>query len=156
MFLLFLIVQHPKICEFPSNEFYDGQLVTDRSVLQQFCSLEEFWPRDPNRPIVFCDVIEGKEEDNSSHDKVHQDSKSNRPEAVKIVSNKLSNKEQCVMYLQVEIIIAMIKAKRSRKKYPNIAILTPYKAQKKLMEDLVKEQKLEVTVSTINESQGEN
>ena len=52
---------------------------------QRFCSLEQFWPNGPNCPIAFCDV-EGKEEDGSSHDKVHQDSKSNQTEAEKIVS----------------------------------------------------------------------
>ena len=61
----------------------------------------------------------------------------------------------CYVPIQVEIVIAMVKAKRNRKKYPSIAILTPYKAQKKLMEDLVKEKKLDVTVCTINESQGD-
>ena len=45
-------------------------------------------------------------------------------------------------------------AKRSNKKEPKIAVLTPYKAQKELVEDLVSEKKLEVTVNTINESQG--
>jgi len=47
--------------------------------------LEGFWPNGKNCPIAFCDV-EGKEEDGSSHDKVHQDSKSNQTEAEKIVS----------------------------------------------------------------------
>jgi len=56
----------------------------------------------------------------------------------------------------VEIIIALkAKAKQSIKKDPHIAVLTPYKAQKKLMEDIVKEKKLNVTVCTINESQGD-
>ena len=45
-------------------------------------------------------------------------------------------------------------AKRSNKKEPNITVLTPFKAQKELMKDLVAEMKLKVTVSTINESQG--
>ena len=39
---------------------------------------------------------------------------------------------------------------------PEIAVLTPYKSQKKLLEGLVKEKKLKVTVSTINESQGDH
>ena len=58
------------------------------------------------------------------------------------------------IYLQVDIIGALRKAKRSKKKEPKIAVLTPYKAQKRHVEDLVKEKKLKVTVSTINESQG--
>jgi len=50
----------------------------------KFCSLEGFWPNGSDFPIAFYHV-EGKEEDGSSHDKVHQDSKSNRIEAEKIV-----------------------------------------------------------------------
>ena len=56
--------------------------------------------------------------------------------------------------IQVDIIVALRMAKRSDKKEPQIAVLTPYKAQKELVEDLVSEKKLCVTVSTINESQG--
>ena len=59
--------------------------MTDPSVSQRFCSLEGFWPSGPDCPIVFCNV-EGNEEDGSSHEKVHQDSKSNIKEAEKIVS----------------------------------------------------------------------
>ena len=47
------------------------------------------------------------------------------------------------------------RAELSIRKHPNIAVLTPYKAQKKLLEDLVTEKKLSVTVCTINESQGD-
>ena len=58
---------------------------------------------------------------------------------------------------QAEIIVKLKqKAKQSIKKDPGIAVLTPYKAQKKLMEDIVKERKLNVTVCTINESQGDD
>ena len=59
-----------------------------------------------------------------------------------------------MVWLQVEIIIALRMAKRSNKKEPKIAVLTPYKAQKRLMEDLALERGLKVTVNTINESQG--
>ena len=56
--------------------------------------------------------------------------------------------------LQVDVILALRMAKRSNKKEPKIAVLTPYRAQKELVEELVSEKKLKVTVSTINESQG--
>ena len=56
--------------------------------------------------------------------------------------------------LQMKIIEALKTAKRNKQKEPKIAVLTPYKAQKLLVEDLVKEKKLDVIVSTINESQG--
>jgi len=58
--------------------------------------------------------------------------------------------------LQAEIIAALQKTKRNIEKEPDIAVLTPYKAQKKLMENIVKEKKLNVTVCTINESQGDH
>ena len=54
----------------------------------------------------------------------------------------------------MDIIGALRKAKRSKKKEPKIAVLSPYKAQKRHVEDLVKEKKLKVSVCTINESQG--
>ena len=58
--------------------------------------------------------------------------------------------------LQMDIIEALRTAKQSKKKefQPKIAVLTPYKAQKRLVEELVEKKKLEVIVSTINESQG--
>ena len=85
-------IQHHAICQFPSEEFYYEELVTDPSVSQRFCSLKRFWPNGPNYPIAFCDV-EGKEEDGSSQHKVHQESKSNRTEADKIVSCT------CILYV---------------------------------------------------------
>jgi len=52
--------------------------------------------------------------------------------------------------------MALNNAKRSKKQEPDIAVLTPYKAQKKLMEDIIKEKKLKATIRTINESQGDH
>ena len=56
--------------------------------------------------------------------------------------------------MQIEIIAALRKAKPRTKKKPKIAVLTPYKAQKRLVEEIVLEKELAVAVSTINESQG--
>ena len=47
-------------------------------------------------------------------------------------------------------------AEWSNKTEPSIAVLTPYKAQKELVEKLASEKKLMVTVSTNNETQGYN
>ena len=47
-------------------------------------------------------------------------------------------------------------AKRSNKKEPSIAVLTPCKAEKELVEKLASEKKPMVTVSTNNEIQGYN
>ena len=68
------------ICEFPSDEFYDGRLEADPSVLQHFCALEGFWPGSPQCPIAFCDIV-GKEE-GTDQESIH-----NRIEAFKIVIN---------------------------------------------------------------------
>ena len=60
--------------------------------------------------------------------------------------------------VQVEIITALnplLKDKLNDKNEPlKIAVLTPYKAQKALVQKVVNEKKLNVEVSTINESQG--
>ena len=54
----------------------------------------------------------------------------------------------------MDIIEALRMAKKSNEKEPKIAVLTPYRAQKSLVEEKILEKKLEVVVSTINESQG--
>ena len=54
--------------------------------------------------------------------------------------------------LQVDIIIALKMAKCITKKEPRVTVLAPYKAQKELVEYLVK--KLNIAVVTLNESQG--
>ena len=49
----------------------------------------------------------------------------------------------------------MIKDKLDHKMKPlKIAVLTPYKAQKALVKQVVDERKLNVGINTINESQG--
>jgi len=81
---MLFIVQYDEICEFPSKEFYEGEVKTDPSVKEKFFPIDNFWPSGPHCPIVFCDV-EGKEGEGNSNHKVHQESKSNKIEAVKIV-----------------------------------------------------------------------
>ncbi|XP_065917898.1 3'-5' exoribonuclease HELZ2-like isoform X3 [Dysidea avara] len=140
---------HEVICEFPSEEFYDGELRTDRSVAEQFCPIDGFWPNGPECPVVFCDV-EGKEKEGSSDHKVHQESKSNKIEAEKIVEIIVALKQ------------AILQSIKKKNKDLKIAVLTPYKAQKYLVQDLLKKErnllkdleKKMVTVGTINESQG--
>ena len=61
-------------------------------------------------------------------------------------------------HLQADIITALnslIKNKLNHKKEPlKVAVLTPYKAQKELVKKVMNEKKLNVDISTINESQG--
>ena len=112
----------------------------------------------PQCPIAFCDIV-GKEGEASSHHKAHQESKCNRIEADKIVINRLYVYGYIASYyqyffMQVDIIVALRKTKRSNNNKIKIAVLTPYKAQKEVVKELVEKKKLDVTVSTINESQG--
>ena len=87
------LLQHPAICEFPSKEFYEGNLETDSSVKRRHVpwNLANFWPRYRGKewPIVFCQV-EGKEENghigSRGNSKVDSQSKFNVTEAKKIVS----------------------------------------------------------------------
>ena len=84
-------IQHKKICEFPSNEFYDGELETDESVSYRRDPEVRlrFWPCGPSKPFVFVHV-EGKESESHTGRKgkarVGLESKYNEQEARKIVS----------------------------------------------------------------------
>ena len=90
--IIYLCIQHEEICRFPSDHFYEGQLNTDISVKRRNnreCQLDNFWPRGPNCPILFCDIVgsEGERETTSREGrKVAIGSKSNRKDALKTVS----------------------------------------------------------------------
>ncbi|XP_071943708.1 3'-5' exoribonuclease HELZ2-like [Antedon mediterranea] len=78
---------HQKICEFPSNAFYEKKLVTDDSVKNRKIKNWEtnFWPAGSSCPTVFCHVY-GKEETltvNSSEG--GEQSKSNPQEVYHVV-----------------------------------------------------------------------
>ena len=88
-------LQHERICEFPSNHFYDDKLQADKSVKQRPTepALQGFWPRGVKWPIVFCDVV-GEEGERSSvagdghrQGKTDPHSKCNHKEAEKAVSH---------------------------------------------------------------------
>ena len=74
------LFQHEEICKFPSKHFYDGRLETHLSVKRRICpeTKLKFWPRGPQMPIMFCNIV-GKEVQVGS-------SKSNPEEAEKAVS----------------------------------------------------------------------
>ena len=85
MYVSFMFIQHPKICEIPSKMFYDNELKTDYT---PDCVIENFWPKGPNFPLAFCDVV-GKEGGAvSGNKKSSLFSKSNTVEADKVVSLK--------------------------------------------------------------------
>ncbi len=92
VFVSLLPIQHPGICEGPSQIFYDGDLCTDESVegRSPLGTLNNFFGRQGRYPIRFYDVI-GNEDSGLRDQQVHKasvdaHSKFNAKEATKIVS----------------------------------------------------------------------
>ena len=81
------IIQHTKICEIPSKMFYDGELKTSYNFSPD-CVIENFWPKGPNCPLAFCDIIGQEGGAVSGNKKSSLFSKSNAAEADKVVSLK--------------------------------------------------------------------
>ena len=86
-----LSMQHPAICEFPSEEFYEGKLKTDRQVAKKLkekvASLHHFWPQE-GKPFAFCDVVGIEKEVHTGQKgkaRVGLESKYNEEEGKKIV-----------------------------------------------------------------------
>ena len=93
MSLLCSYLQLPCLCEFPSDEFYDGRLKTSHTVLRRYerklQRLDNFWPRGTMKPFAFCNVVGSEDEHRTSQDTaapVGVESKKNNREAKKIVS----------------------------------------------------------------------
>lgn len=78
--------QHPAISEFPSQEFYNGQLETRLSPLWTGSPLP-FWPLLRNEPVphLFVDVRGQEEMLTVTTDEGNEKSKSNKQEARKVV-----------------------------------------------------------------------
>jgi superfamily I DNA and/or RNA helicase len=94
---------HPKICEFPSKEFYDGKLLTDKSLggINPRCLN---WPN-KNIPIMFINV------------------KSNEMD----VNNSKINKKQ--MDVTVDVLKKILRSYPPE----DVGIISPYKSQVKLI-----------------------
>ncbi|XP_048877851.1 helicase with zinc finger domain 2 [Brienomyrus brachyistius] len=120
------------ICEFPSNEFYNGQLVTGIDRKPSMLMIK-------SRPTaILFGHVEGKEERLIvSTEQGNENSKANSEEADHSVR------------------IASLLIKHSGIQPENIAILTPYNAQvAKINEALCRRNITNVTVTTIVKSQG--
>jgi len=93
-------LQHKAICDFPSKQFYDGQLRCanncHRYQLENSDLPANVWPGGLQNPIVFCDVIDGSETTQPvMTDDASEGSKSNVTEAKYAVSmNRKSEKFQ--------------------------------------------------------------
>jgi superfamily I DNA and/or RNA helicase/exoribonuclease R len=135
---------HTKLCQFPSTQFYDGNLRTAPQVhtaYSRFCSrypqLRVFWPR-PNVPTVFYNVQNGQESYVPSVDKARLESKCNKAEAARVIR------------------IAQNLVSRYNIKTSDIAVLTPYNAQKTDIADRIEEMPAlsGIKVRSITDSQG--
>ena len=88
----FLCTQHRELCKLPSKLFYKDELETDESVNQRREPEAhlKFWPQGKDKPFVFVNIEgeEGREHTGRrGKAKVGLESKFNKDEAKKIVSN---------------------------------------------------------------------
>ncbi|XP_065891374.1 3'-5' exoribonuclease HELZ2-like isoform X2 [Dysidea avara] len=126
---------HPSICEFPSNQFYNGELQAADEVLKRQWGKQlpsKLWPRPKHQRCVFIHV-EGSEEISGIDAKgSYEESKYNEKEA-KVV-------KYVVEHLQ-----------RSNISPDEIMVLTPYRAHKDHIKELLPNK---VEVNTVHGSQG--
>jgi len=116
---------HPFIFDFPSRFFYDGKLKTGIDPKNRPLPKGFSWPN--SKPVAFVPCA-GKE-------KIFSGAKSNREEAD-------------LVFKIVKIFIG------SKVRSEEIGVITPYKAQRKVIEDLLKSQNILVEVNTVDGFQG--
>nr|XP_046237174.1 helicase with zinc finger domain 2-like isoform X2 [Scatophagus argus]XP_046237183.1 helicase with zinc finger domain 2-like isoform X2 [Scatophagus argus] len=123
---------HENICEFPSNEYYEGKLQTGVKQPNSVLRVE-----DRTMPVVFGD-IEGKTISLVvTTAKGNEKSKANKEERSKVID------------------IAQKLVQNAKVKQQSIVILSPYNAQVSEIRDELKKKKMdEITVTTITKSQG--
>ncbi|XP_068761782.1 3'-5' exoribonuclease HELZ2-like isoform X3 [Montipora capricornis] len=137
---------HKDICEFPSRQFYEGNLrtagsVRDREMNRQDVSKKvvNFWPNQTGKgyvPLAFCNVVGEEEELVVTTEEGNERSKSNKKEKEKVV----------------EVIKKLIGYGVTK---DQIIVLTPYRAQCHLIsEDLDSETLPNIPVMSIVKSQG--
>ncbi|XP_007900944.2 LOW QUALITY PROTEIN: probable helicase senataxin [Callorhinchus milii] len=100
---------HPDICLFPSKHIYGGKLKTNKTVEMQRCSLS--WPFEP---YMLFDVIDGCE---------------------------IRKKGSFSNLQEVKLVIALITliAEQQKGKCNNIAVITPYNAQKQEIQNQIEQ-----------------
>lgn len=115
---------HEDIMRFPSQEFYEGKLIADETVAKHVASeLPGVTPSDlTSRPVTFVDTA-GAGFDEAWNDML--ESRENKGEA------------ELAVKLLYELLGSGLKAK-------DVAILTPYTAQAKLLKTMVREPGLEI------------
>ena len=65
--------------------FYDNELLTDPTTTNNFIRVHNFWPRGPDCPLVFCDIVGREGGAHSGNKKSSVFSKCNEDEANKVV-----------------------------------------------------------------------
>ncbi|KAK6179132.1 hypothetical protein SNE40_011557 [Patella caerulea] len=125
---------HPNICKFPSTQFYDGKLETGFSLSREIDRPLRILPEDT---VMMFYHVEGVEESLTVNtDEGHENSKSNKAEADKVI----------------DLFLHMVRNERCHPK--SINIMTQYKSQMSLLQKRLKELKFDVTVNTVVASQG--
>ncbi|XP_053171368.1 helicase with zinc finger domain 2-like [Scomber japonicus] len=123
---------HKDICQFPSNEYYEGELKTG---MEQPSSVLRVGGR--TMPIIFGHIIGKTNSLVVNTAKGNENSKANLEERDKVVE------------------IAEILVKKAKVEQQSIVILSPYNAQVSGIRDELKKKKLDqITVTTITKSQG--
>ncbi|XP_068449636.1 3'-5' exoribonuclease HELZ2-like [Clinocottus analis] len=123
---------HESICNFPSEEYYEGKLKTGAKQPSSVLRVD-----DKIMPIVFGHVVGKTVSLVVNTAKGNENSKANKEESVEVV--KIA--EQLVTLAKIE--------------QQSIVILTPYNAQVSEIKDELKKKKMEhITVTTITKSQG--
>ncbi|XP_061168140.1 helicase with zinc finger domain 2-like [Saccostrea echinata] len=130
---------HPGICEFPSNEFYDGRLQTMSSPKWDIPNPLKIWVNRDKIPIVFCH-IEGEEE-------------------FLTVSTEEGNEQSCSNKREIDKVVEVLKHLLYHEKLDltdkeNLNIMSQYNAQCHQIRSALSSIAKEVNVNTVVASQG--
>lgn len=116
---------HPALCEFPSLQFYSGQLKTAHTPYT-YDSIDFYWP-DKSRPLLFIDTN----------------------------SREISNKRSFANEKEANVITDVVKCLLNLKLSPlEIVVLTPYLAQVECIHSKLCEEVVGVEVCTVDSFQG--
>ncbi|XP_061168139.1 helicase with zinc finger domain 2-like [Saccostrea echinata] len=130
---------HPGICAFPSNEFYDGRLLTESSPKWDIPNPLKIWVNRDKIPIVFCH-IEGEEE-------------------FLTVSTEEGNEQSCSNKQEVDQVVKVLTYLIEREKLDltdkeNLNIMSQYNAQCHQIRLAVSSIAEGINVNTVVASQG--
>ena len=84
------MTQHKSICKFPSDQFYDGKLKAAQEVLEREWPGKlpsDIWKQPQTQRCVFIHVEGTEEVSGIDAEGSYEDSKFNKMEATKVVSN---------------------------------------------------------------------